>query len=60
MELLTVQDSFDFNNDGTKVYIVDDSLASVIYFEYSFSTAWDISSAELASDSLQYTLLQLI
>jgi len=46
--------SFDFNADGTKVYIVGDSLGSVRV--YSLSTAWDVSTyGRLAAEDYSFS-----
>jgi len=42
----------DFNADGTRLYVVDIALGEAIY-QYSLTTAWDISTASY--DSISFT-----
>ncbi len=43
----------DFSSDGTKMYVVGDTSDSV--YQYTLSTAWDLSTASYASKSFSFT-----
>jgi 6-phosphogluconolactonase (cycloisomerase 2 family) len=43
------QTGLDFSPDGTKMYVMDNSSTSSDVYQYTLSTAWDLSTASYAS-----------